>query len=106
VDGKSDLYRDEHGQPLTQNFKEYLIPTAVDVPHFTLGHMVTPAPFSPGGFKGAGETGTVTTPPCLANTVEDALSPLGAQVRTLPLKPDFRWRLMRAAKPSFNPIQC
>jgi carbon-monoxide dehydrogenase large subunit len=74
---------------LTQNFKKYLIPTAVEVPHFTLGHMVTPAPFSPGGFNGAGETGTVTPPPCLANAVEDALRPLGVEVRNLPLKPIF-----------------
>ncbi len=99
-----EVVYDEQGQPLTQNFNEYLIPTAVEVPHFALGHTVTPAPFSPGGFKGAGETGTVSPPPCLANALEDALSPLGVEVRTLPLKPDWVWRLMRDAKPSFNPI--
>jgi carbon-monoxide dehydrogenase large subunit len=93
-----EIIYDEHGQPLTTNFKEYLIPTAMELPHFELGHTVTPAPFSPGGFKGAGETGAVSPPPCLTNAVEDALSPMGVEIRSLPLKPDALWQTMRASK--------
>jgi CO/xanthine dehydrogenase Mo-binding subunit len=93
-----ELVYDESGQPLAQNFKDYMVPTAVEVPNFKLDHMTTPAPFTPGGFKGAGETGTVSPPPCLANAVEDALSPLGIEIRTLPLKPDYLWELLRSAR--------
>ncbi len=93
-----ELLYDETGQPLVQNFKDYLVPTAVEVPHVELGHTITPAPFTPGGFKGAGETGTVSPPPCLANAVEDALRPLGVEIRTLPLKPNFVWEMLRSAQ--------
>jgi aerobic carbon-monoxide dehydrogenase large subunit len=85
---------DENGQPLVQNFKDYLVPTAVEIPCFELGHTITPAPFTPGGFKGAGETGTVSPPPCLANAVEDALRPKGVEIRTLPVKPDLIYELL------------
>lgn len=93
-----ELPYDENGQPLAQNFKDYLVPTAAEVPRFELGHTITPNPFTPAGAKGAGETGTVSPPPCLTNAVEDALSPLGVEIRTLPLKPDFVWRLFREAR--------
>lgn len=93
-----EIVYDELGQPLTVNFKDYLIPTALEVPHFELDHTTTPAPFTPGGFKGAGETGAVSPPPCLANAVEDALAPLGLEIRSLPLKPDFVSELLRIAK--------
>jgi aerobic carbon-monoxide dehydrogenase large subunit len=86
---------DENGQPLVQNFKDYLVPTAVEIPRFELGHTTSPAPFAPGGFKGAGETGTVSPPPCLANAVADALRPKGVEIRTLPLKPDLIYELLR-----------
>lgn len=85
---------DENGQPLVQNFKDYLVPTAVEIPRFELGHTINPAPFAPGGFKGAGETGTVSPPPCLANAVEDALREKGIKIRTLPLKPDLIYGLL------------
>jgi 2-furoyl-CoA dehydrogenase large subunit len=92
---------DENGQPLVQNFKDYLVPTALEMPRFELGHTVSPG-LAPGGFKGAGETGTVSPPPCLANAVADALSPAGVEIRTLPLKPDLIYELLRAAEHTRN----
>lgn len=91
-----EIIYDETGQPLVQNFKDYLVPTAVEVPHFVLDHTITPNPFAPGGFKGAGETGAVSPPPCLINAVEDALSPFGIGIRTLPLKPNLVWEAIRS----------
>jgi carbon-monoxide dehydrogenase large subunit len=88
---------DENGQPLVQNFKDYLVPTAVEMPRFELGHTISPG-LAPGGFKGAGETGTVSPPPCLANAVADALAPMGVEIRTLPLKPDLIFELVRRAR--------
>jgi carbon-monoxide dehydrogenase large subunit len=84
------------GQPLNRNFREYLIPTAADVPPLVLDHLVTPNPFTPGGFKGGGETGTVSPVPCLANAVEDALRPLGVRIDRLPLTPDIVWDQIHA----------
>ncbi|MGH3435852.1 MAG: xanthine dehydrogenase family protein molybdopterin-binding subunit [Sciscionella sp.] len=77
------------GQPRNRNFREYLIPTAADIPPLTLDHIETPNPFTPGGYKGAGETGAVTPVPCLANAVEDALQPIGGRIDTLPLQPEI-----------------
>lgn len=91
-----EIIYDETGQPLVQNFKDYLVPTAVEVPHFVLDHTITPNPFIPGGFKGAGETGAVSPQPCLVNAVEDALSPFGIGIRTLPLKPNLVWEAIRS----------
>ncbi|MBI3013941.1 MAG: xanthine dehydrogenase family protein [Candidatus Tectomicrobia bacterium] len=90
-----ELLYDSDGQLLTQNFKDYLIPTALDLPPILIGSTVTPNPFTPGGFKGAGEAGAVGPPPCLVAAVEDALAPLGVRVRTLPLKPSSLWELIR-----------
>src|SRR5690606_22259096 len=58
---------DENGNLLNGTFMDYLVPTAVEMPPLTLDHLVSPNPFTPGGFKGAGETGTVSVPPAFAN---------------------------------------
>ena len=92
-----ELVYNEDGQLLNGNFKDYLIPTTMEVPPLILDHIVTPNPFTPGGFKGTGETGTVGPPPVLANAVEDALKPFGVQIRNLPLSPQFVWDVMQKA---------
>lgn len=89
-----EIIYDENGQPLTHNFREYLVPTAVEVPRFVLDHTVTPNPWNAGGFKGAGEAGSASSPPCLANAVEDALQPWGIEIRSLPLNPEFIWNTL------------
>jgi carbon-monoxide dehydrogenase large subunit len=93
-----ELPYDENGQPLAASFKDYFLPTAVEMPEVTLDHLVTPNPFTPGGFKGAGETGTVGPPAVLANAVEDALRPLGVKIRKVPLTPFYVWSLIQRAR--------
>lgn len=93
-----ELRYDESGILLNGSFADYLVPTAVEMPNLTLDVVVSPNPFTPGGFKGAGETGTVSPPPCLANAVEDALRHLGVEVRQTPLSPEYVWRLMQEAQ--------
>ena len=46
---------------------------------------------------GAGETGTVGPPPCLANAVADALRPLGVDARRMPLSPYNLWAQIQEA---------
>ncbi|MBI4494207.1 MAG: molybdopterin-dependent oxidoreductase, partial [Chloroflexi bacterium] len=93
-----ELTYDENGQLRNQSFKDYFLPTVMEIPEYTLDHLVTPTPFTPGGYKGSGETGTVGPPPCLANAVEDALAPLGVKVRSLPMSPVVVWQHLQQAE--------
>jgi aerobic carbon-monoxide dehydrogenase large subunit len=93
-----ELPYDENGQPLATSFKDYFLPTVMEIPDLTIDHLVTPNPFTPGGFKGAGETGTVGPPAVLANAVEDALRPLGIKIRKVPLSPSYLWSLIEQSK--------
>ncbi|MFQ5911551.1 MAG: xanthine dehydrogenase family protein molybdopterin-binding subunit, partial [Nitrospinota bacterium] len=92
-----ELIYNEEGQLLNGNFKDYFVPTTMEVPPLILDNTVTPNPFTPGGFKGSGETGTVGPPPALANAVEDALRPFGVRIRDLPLSPHYLWEIMKQA---------
>ncbi|MCI0548451.1 MAG: xanthine dehydrogenase family protein molybdopterin-binding subunit [Candidatus Rokubacteria bacterium] len=74
------------GQLLTGTLMDYALPTAVDVPPFTIGHLETPSPLTPGGYKGMGEGGTIGAPAAIANAVADALRPLGTRISRLPLR--------------------
>ena len=65
-------------------FADYLVPTTCEVPDPIIVHLETPSPFTPLGAKGLGEGNNMSTPPCIANAVADAL---GVADITLPLTP-------------------
>ncbi|HEY7065369.1 MAG TPA: xanthine dehydrogenase family protein molybdopterin-binding subunit [Chloroflexota bacterium] len=92
-----ELGYDEDGR-LNSTFMDYLLPTVNDLPALTLDHLETPTPFTPLGAKGAGETGTLSPPCALGNAIEDALAPLGVQIRATPYTRDRIWRLIHAAE--------
>ena len=81
-----DFVYDEHGNPLTSTFMDYLLPTATDVPEIEFGHIETPAS-TPGHYKGVGEGGAIGAPAAVANAVNDALSLVGAHVAVAPFTP-------------------
>ena len=81
-----NMLYDAEGNPLATTFLDYLLPTAADVPDIEYGHIVTESPV-PGGYKGMAEGGAIGAPAAVANAVADALRPLGAKVRNLPLGP-------------------
>jgi len=87
---------DGEGQPLTGSFMDYLLPTALEVPAFEIGHVETPSPFTPVGAKGCGESSSETAPAAVANAVADALRPLGLKPSHLPLTPARLWELARS----------
>jgi 2-furoyl-CoA dehydrogenase large subunit len=89
---------DEEGRLLTTTFVDYLKPTAAEVPDFVTDHLESPSPFTPLGMKGVGEGGAIPAPAAIVNAVEDALAPLGARFRELPLKPERVWRAIREAR--------
>jgi carbon-monoxide dehydrogenase large subunit len=77
---------DEHGQPLATSFMDYLVPTAAEVPNMVVGHVETPSPMVPGGFKVMGEGGVIGSPGCIVNAVSDACG--GVPIGRYPLTPE------------------
>ena len=69
------LVYDEDGQLLTGTLMDYALPVASALPDFAVGHLETPSPITPGGYKGMGEGGTIGAPAAIANAVADAVRP-------------------------------
>jgi carbon-monoxide dehydrogenase large subunit len=88
----------ENGQLLTQNFLEYAVPRAAQVPSIETAHLETPSPINPLGVKGIGEAGTTAAPPAIVNAVLDALRPLGVHHLDMPLTPERVWRAIQLAE--------
>jgi aerobic carbon-monoxide dehydrogenase large subunit len=89
------LVYDPHGQPQTQSWLEYAIPTAAQVPPVRIAHVETPSPLNALGVKGVGEAGSMAPPAAIAAAVEDALRPFGARVLATPLGSEDVHRLLQ-----------
>jgi len=87
----------QDGTPLAITFKDYLLPTAANVPDIRYVHLETPSD-RPGGHKGVGEGGAIGAPAAAVNAVSDALSPFGIIVTDQPLSPDRLLALIDAAR--------
>ncbi|MBI2714515.1 MAG: xanthine dehydrogenase family protein [Rhizobiales bacterium] len=75
------------GQPLASTFADYLLPGPTEVPAPRVDHMETLAPYTEFGVKGIGEGGAIAPPAAIANAVNDALRPLGAELLNSPITP-------------------
>jgi CO/xanthine dehydrogenase Mo-binding subunit len=82
------LVFDENGQPQTTSFMDFRLPTVDDIPDVRLAHFETPSPLNPLGVKGTGEAGVIPVSALMAEAIEDALSPFGVRVDSMPLFPD------------------
>lgn len=78
---------DSSGQPLASTLADYLLPGAPEVPMPFIGHMETPSPYTKFGVKGIGEGGAIAPPAAIANAINDALRPLGAEMLRSPVTP-------------------
>ena len=87
-----ELRYDEHGNPLTTTFRDYLLPLASDVPTMTIEHMETLPPDVPSGSKGVGEAGTISAMSAIAQAVEHALPGGYGWIRSMPLNPEVLLR--------------
>ncbi|MDX1314126.1 MAG: aerobic carbon-monoxide dehydrogenase large subunit [Eudoraea sp.] len=87
---------DDQGNVLNGTFMDYLVPTAVESPHWETGHTITPSPHHPIGAKGVAESPTVGAPPAIANAIIDALSPLGIKHLDIPITPAKVWEAIQA----------
>jgi carbon-monoxide dehydrogenase large subunit len=83
------------GQPLSSTFMDYLLPSADFVPKIEVVTYETPSSVL-GGFRGAGQSGSMATPAAIFNAVEDALADLNIRlVNKLPLTPERLWQAVR-----------
>ncbi|MCF7551538.1 xanthine dehydrogenase family protein molybdopterin-binding subunit [Pseudonocardia sp. WMMC193] len=82
-----ELVYDENGLLHTGSFRDYLLPTASDIPPFRFFHQETPAPDIPGGMKGVGEAGTIAGVSLVASAIDDALRDHGVTVTRFPVTP-------------------
>jgi CO/xanthine dehydrogenase Mo-binding subunit len=74
------------GLLMAQNFMDYLLPSAHEVPPVEIVHHETPSPHTVFGQKGSGESGYLGAPAAVASAVNDAVRPLGIVVNSLPIK--------------------
>ena len=79
---------DANGQPLASTLADYHLPGAAEIPALVIDHMETPSPISFFGQKGIGESGAIGPPAAIANAVNDAIRPLGAEIGELPITPE------------------
>jgi carbon-monoxide dehydrogenase large subunit len=91
-----EIQYDQEGNNLNTDFTEYLIPTALETPHWETASTVTPSPHHPIGAKGVGESPNVGSPQAFVNAVMDALAPLGVTHIDMPLTREKVWRAIHA----------
>ena len=93
-----EISYDDEGNITGGSFMDYLVPTAVETPHWETHKTVTPSRHHALGAKGVGESATVGAPPAIANAVVDALSHLGVRHLDIPLTPEKVWQAIQSAK--------
>ena len=74
---------DENGQPLTANFQDYAIPTAVEAPLIEWHYETLGLSPHPTGSKGIGEAGAIASTPTIINAVEQCVK---KRIRSMPVK--------------------
>jgi carbon-monoxide dehydrogenase large subunit len=89
---------DEDGTLRNPSFMDYLVPSAAELPSFTLDHTTTPSPTNPMGAKGIGEAGTIASTPAVMNAIADALTPYGITDIAMPAAPERVWQAIQASK--------
>ncbi|WP_447005393.1 xanthine dehydrogenase family protein molybdopterin-binding subunit [Saccharothrix isguenensis] len=87
-----EAVHDEFGTLTTATLADYLLPSAVDLPHFTTDRTETPALSNPLGVKGVGEAGTIASTPAVVNSIVDALRHMGVEDVEMPCTPMRVWK--------------
>ncbi len=85
-------YDTASGQLLSGSFMDYAMPRANDMPDIEVDLLEVPSVSNPLGVKGAGEAGSVGSPPALINAIIDALSIDGVTHIDMPATPQNGWQ--------------
>ena len=75
----------KEGCTLNPNFRDYLIPTAMDAPEVDAIIVESDEPTGPFGAKGVGEASNIATAPAIINAIHDAV---GIRIVELPATPE------------------
>lgn len=86
------------GTLATGTLLDYVVPTANEMPEYSLDSTVTPSTTNPLGVKGIGEAGTIASTVAVINAVCDALAPLGIKHVDMPASPDRLWKQIQEAR--------
>jgi CO/xanthine dehydrogenase Mo-binding subunit len=78
----------------TTSFRDYVLPTAGDIPEIVAKIVESPTPTGPFGAKGVGEMVVNSIAPAIVNAVYDAI---GVQITDLPITPE---KVLKALKKS------
>jgi carbon-monoxide dehydrogenase large subunit len=79
---------DEQSNPLSTTLAEYLLVGSHEMPaRLELIDLPTRTPLNELGVKGVGETGVLPMAAAVASAIEDALSPFGALIDSVPVFP-------------------
>jgi CO/xanthine dehydrogenase Mo-binding subunit len=86
-------------QGVIQNldFRNYLIPTSLDVPRIDAALVEMSNVHGPFGAKGIGEMPNIPTPAAVNNAIANAI---GVRLFDLPIDSESVWRAMRGAVPA------
>jgi len=87
------LVYDAAGRLRNASLREYLLPTAAEVPVIETGHLETPSTLNPLGVKGTGEAGAIPVGALFAQALEDALHDRALEILEIPLDPSRLWEL-------------
>ncbi len=88
------------------SLRDFLLPTALEVPKMEVGHEETPSPYNPLGMKGTGEAGAIPVGPLFASALEDALSDVtDFEILEIPLSHSRLWEILHANDPSSLPTK-
>jgi carbon-monoxide dehydrogenase large subunit len=89
---------DASGQLLSGSFMDYTLPRAADLPDIEVDLLEVPSASNPLGVKGAGEAGSVGSPPAMINAIIDALSVDGVKHIDMPATSEIVWQALSTAK--------
>jgi len=90
-----EIAYDENGNVQGGSFQDYLLPTAVETPHWETDKTCTPSPHHPLGAKGVGESPNVGSPAAFVNAVVDALAHFGVKHIDMPIAPWKVWTILK-----------
>jgi carbon-monoxide dehydrogenase large subunit len=84
-----EIIINEDGQMVNASLLDYLLPTVLDIPDYKIGHIESPTTDAVGGFKGVGEGGLIGAVPAVSHAIADALSGIGVNINSIPLRPSY-----------------
>jgi carbon-monoxide dehydrogenase large subunit len=94
---QEEFIYDGNGRQTSDTLQNYLMASSGDLPHIEVIEHNIPSPHTPLGSKGKGEGPTGMAPGALGNAIDDALSPLGVTLTTMPFSRERIWRLAQGA---------